>query len=219
MSSTNRGGKRSEVDAYPTPAWAIKRFIEVAELPGGRWLEPCAGDGAVLRATDGLRSDIEWEAWELRDEAEKVLRKHTAVVKIGDCLELPVGERFDVAITNPPFSIAQLVLERMLKISRHVVLLLRLNYLGSEERVAFLRDNMPDVNVLPNRPIFGPNRKGKLGTDSIEYAWMTWDADNPQKTGWLRLLASTPVSERKRDLKETWRLLDGVWQRVPLLEE
>jgi len=159
---------------------------------------------------------VTWTAWELREEMQATLETLTSDVQIGDCLDIPYDDKpFDVAITNPPFSIAPLVLQRLLGISRNVVMLLRLNYMGSQKRVAFLRDHMPDASVLPNRPVFGPNKVGKLGTDSIEYAWFSWQAEYPQIVGRLILLNDTPYAERKQDLEDTWELVEGVYCRKP----
>ena len=73
MSSTNRGGKRQDLDVYPTPAWVVDRLLEVVDFPGGRWLEPCAGDGAIMRAVNAWRADVRWDACELRAECTPAL--------------------------------------------------------------------------------------------------------------------------------------------------
>jgi len=106
---------------------------------------------------------------------------------------LPPAGMFDVVLTNPPFMLAQEVLEKSLKLAKVVALLLRLNYLESEKRASFLRDFVPDVYVLPNRPSFiGGGR-----TDSIAYAWFVWNISKKNKSGSLQILASTPKTERK----------------------
>jgi hypothetical protein len=174
MSATNRGGKRSPADFYATPEWCVRRLLEVVEFPAGRWLEPAAGDGAIVRAA--RRPDVDWTAWELRPEEraplEGILPPRS--VHIGDFIEaqssgLLAQERFAVAITNPPFRLAQDFIESCLGCSDTVVMLLRINYLATKARWDFMSQNTPDVYVLPSRPSF----TGK-GTDSIEYAWFVW---------------------------------------------
>lgn len=75
MTATGRSSKLSpSADNYPTPGWCIRRFLE--EWPsfanvGTRWLEPCAGDGSIIRAVDDYREQrgmeaIEWTAVEYR---------------------------------------------------------------------------------------------------------------------------------------------------------
>lgn len=92
-------------------------------------------------------------------------------------LDAPV----EVVITNPPFSLAQEFAYKALSEGEVVVLLLRLNWLGTDRRNPFLLAHPPSIYVLPRRPAFGPNakhiREGKLDakdTDATEYAWFVW---------------------------------------------
>jgi len=174
MSATNRGGKRSEADNYPTPPWCVQRLVEAVELPAGNWLEPAAGDGAIIRAVG--RRDVRWTACEIRTDMRPIPRKvvRDGRVLIGDFLLRPPAAdarraRFDVAITNPPFRQAQEFIDACLKQANIVAMLLRLNYLASKKRWRFMTSNAPDVFVLPSRPSFTG-----AGTDSIEYAWFLW---------------------------------------------
>jgi hypothetical protein len=170
-----------EHEFYPTPAWCTQRLLQHVELPGGEWLEPSAGDGAIIRAVNAAREDVWWDATELRAEALPFLESTRAHVTICDFLRLAhdthVG--YHVALGNPPFSLAaQFVLES-LKRAEQVVMLLRLNFLGSsnDRRNLFEQAGMPDVYVLPERPSFTGN-----GTDACEYAWMRWIRGRKQKS-------------------------------------
>lgn len=197
VSSTNRGGQRSEADFYPTPAWCVRRLIEAAALPGGHWLEPAAGRGDIIRAVDEVRSDVTWTAVELRAECRGVLTAATGSasrVHIRDFTKLSRSEvgSLDVVITNPPYSIAMEMLEHALTLSAaRVVMLLRLNFLASGARAPFMRRHAPDVYVLPNRPSFSGR-----GTDSIEYAWFVWHPGRRRRHGRVEVLPVTPASER-----------------------
>lgn len=62
-------------------------------------------------------------------------------------------------------------------------MLLRLNFLGSQRRAAWLRAWTPDVYVLPRRPSF----TGR-GTDSCEYAWCVWHEDRRGPRGSVEVL-------------------------------
>lgn len=207
MSSTNRGSKRSPADFYATPPWVTNRLLEAADLPGGRWLEPCAGDGELIRTVRARRPDIVWSAGELREEMRSMLEPISpGGLYLGDLLELPEDyfgpEKFDVAITNPPFSIALPIIQKCMKLAKKTVMLLRLNFWGSDERAEFMRVCPPDTFVLPNRPMFSLNKYGKPGTDSPEYAWMVWESPeyyelNQPKAGHIQVLGRTPVAERK----------------------
>lgn len=196
MSSTNRGGKRSPADFYPTPGWCVDRLIDETEgvfRSAKTCLEPGAGDGAIIRAVARRGFDHDWLAVESRAECEDALKASTARVRVlcADFLQCALPSRVNLAILNPPYSIAPEFLRRTLSVADHTFALLRLNYLGSARRAAFLRDYMPDVYVLPQRPSFTGN-----GTDSVEYAWFHWSPVKKQ-TGSIRVLGLTAKEGRK----------------------
>lgn len=159
MSSTARGGKRSPADFYATPSWPVHRLLERLPLPAGRWLEPAAGDGAIIKAVNEKRSDVFWTACELREECREPLHEIGVQggVWVGDFLKTTpgaLGQDLQVSITNYPFSIAMEMLLHNLKFAPMVISLLRLNFFGSEKRNDFFLNNMPDVYVVPDRISF-----------------------------------------------------------------
>jgi hypothetical protein len=177
---------RAEHDYYPTPLWCCRRLQEAVVLPPGRWLEPTAGDGAIIRAWD--HPEIEWTAVEIQERWRERLGGWAHVVHTGDYLEFDGGP-YAVAIGNPPYSLAQAVVTRALSQARICVMLLRLNILASAKRADWIRSSRPSVYVLPNRPSF----RGK-GTDATDYGWFIWGLhDEPR----LRVLATTPLAERR----------------------
>lgn len=208
MSSTKRGGQRSESDNYPTPPWCVHRLLDRVSFPtNGHWFEPCAGEGSLIAAADGwysahgLTMINEWRANELRPEALPLLEKHVprSVITIGDALDLMLKWPQDVGlvITNPPYRIAWELLHRALRTypDAYIALLLRYNFISSQNRHPFMSQYMPDTYVLPNRPGF--KEWGK--TDSPEYAWFIWEpAPRARTRGFNELLDLTSLEERKR---------------------
>jgi len=209
MSSTNRGGQRTPADNYPTPTWCVRRLLEEKRMQAAlswqardaNWCEPCAGDGAIIRAANEVYSSIKWTAMEIRPECQTDLHSLGKTFCPQDFLQtsfdfefLPSTRIYDVIITNPPFSLAMEFLKQCLELERplawHVIFLLRLNFLASAQRNEFLRKHIPDVYVLPNRPSFD-----KKGTDSIEYAWFHF---HKYAAGALIVLPVTSLEERKR---------------------
>jgi hypothetical protein len=206
VSSTKRGGKRSEADNYPTPHWTVHRLLEKLNLPGGRWLEPGCGDGDIVKAVYDKREDVTFTGFDLRKT--KFIKNAQAQPELGEffvgnllkpkdrLLELMSGPKFDVSIGNPPFYLAQQFIDFSLKISTHVVFLLRLNYLGSEKRHVFMTTQTPDFYSLPNRPSFRPSERGLRTTDSIEYAWFHWGEERLRSSGKFVVLNTTPKADR-----------------------
>jgi hypothetical protein len=204
MSSTKRGSKRSPADNYPTPAWVVHRLLDEVALPVGRWLEPGVGNGDIVRAVR-QKLDVQFTGFDVRNT--KFIKDANApeffvgnlLKPEGRLVELMRGEKADVAIGNPPFRLAAEFIDFSLKHAHHVAMLLRLNYLGSDTRAAFMRSLAPDVFVLPNRPTFRPSKRGLLTTDSVEYAWFVW-GDEPGRNrseGRVKVLKTTPKEERR----------------------
>lgn len=198
MSATGRGPRLGgPEDYYATPSWAVDRLLEAWHPPGGLWVEPSAGDGAIIRAVNARRSDVEWAALEIREECFDVLSGLTnRGVAICDFLyDQPTGNlwKASVVIGNPPYSLAfEFIKEAQARCPDAVVcFLLRLNFAASGERADFMRRQKPSVYVLPNRPVFAKNKDGKWSGDSCEYAWFVFDGK-----GTFRVLGTTPKAER-----------------------
>lgn len=175
MSATNRGSERCKDDAYYTPEWAVRALLQTVELPGGLWLEPACGTGNIIRAVEDLRPGRQqWDANDINpDSSMACLREfpHSTIRQVynGDYLQTPPAATYSVAITNPPYSLALEFVQQAQRQASIVVMLLRLNWLGSKKRAEFLRGRMPNVYVLPKRPSFSEG-----ATDSCEYGWFVW---------------------------------------------
>ena len=186
---------RQRYDHYPTPAWCVRRLLDHVgdSLPwDGSWLEPAVGGGAIVGAVAawrGARSERppEWTTADIRPE-----------VRPDICCDYTLGwgwpgpARFDLVITNPPFSLAYEFARVAMRMSDCVILLVRLGWLASEKRAEWLRDHPPRLLVLPNRPRFVA---GKHTTDQTDYGWLCWGLGDPT----VEILATTPRAERAAD--------------------
>jgi len=169
VSATGRSlTKRHEYDAYSTPTWCAEAICRDLVFPHKSWiLEPCSGENAIVNVVE-------------RFTGEQMLALD--IQRGEDFLEqdMSVYGRFDMVITNPPFSLAQEFIEKSLTLANCVVMLLRLNFLASKSRKEFWQKHPPTaIHVLTKRPSF----TGK-GTDATDYAWFVWDATGRQKVGW-----------------------------------
>jgi hypothetical protein len=188
MSSTLRGYDRHKSDYYVTPDWIIDELFDAIpelfeEMDGRIALDPCAGGGIVngsqafgMPYPEALKRRG-WNTIHTMDVREDSLAeiKH-------DFLQWDTSIDYDLIITNPPFAIAEEITRKALSLadpeSGKVIMLQRLNWLGSASRDDFFTEYPPSLIVMhAKRPSFG----GTSSTDSIEYAHFIWD--NTDKSG------------------------------------
>ena len=194
---------RREHDFYPTPRWCVERLLE--RVPIVWWgastmLEPAAGNGALVNAVNDFTAGPTWDVYEIREECRKDLFECEGVNSIHttDWLEadIPDDVEYSAIITNPPYSLAEQFVWRALQWPAcRVLMLLRLNFLGSAKRHKLFGQYMPNVYVLPNRPSFTADGR----TDATEYAWFEWFPllrGGRARTGCVEVLNTTPRGER-----------------------
>ena len=171
MSATNRGSQRHKDDYYATPPWCVKSLLPVlGSNPNRTVLEPCAGTGSISHTllNEGFVAPSHLTQVELDVDRAKLCPQPC---EVGDFLNLDIDKfrGVDVVITNPPYALAQEFIDVCLTLETEVIMLLRLNFLGSQKRAQWHRNNPSDVYVLPKRPSFTGG-----GTDATEYAWFVW---------------------------------------------
>ena len=179
MSSTNRGTQRNADDYYVTPHWLIEDFLAAfAESnilvcspdENPRVLDPSAGgcekypmSYPTVLEQEGFRV----ESWDIREDSRANL-KGVNFLNVPSAL-LP---KYDMLITNPPFNVAQEFTEHALEMVKEgglVIMLQRLNWLGSQKRKPMWQKlPLAAVYVHSKRPGFDPQKPSK--TDSTEYA-------------------------------------------------
>ena len=152
---------------------------------GSRILEPCAGDGALIRPIWQQCNQPIIQAYDIDESHLPQLRGlceggELLCYGTNDVLSLTQKEfdSFDTIITNPPFSISQEILEHLLSLRQKsekatpaaIIILQRLGFLGSQKRHEFWNKYPPDaVWALSKRPSFTGT-----GTDAHEYGWFIW---------------------------------------------
>ena len=174
MSATNRGSIRRESDFYKTPYDAVEKALDaLGGFYGNEFLECCAGDGVIVRALRRNFEEINISAIEIREEEKsRLLYAGADAVDIADFRQWKPDGKIDVIITNPPYSIAQEIIEHCFEIApeAEIIMLLRLAFLESKKRKSFWgKHPVTQIYVLSERPSF----TGK-GTDATAYAWFVW---------------------------------------------
>ena len=171
MSATNRGGKRVVNDRYFTPHWLTEAILphigeRLSDNRPLKILEPAFGDGHIVAP---LKSYLDVCGFAHDVSVIDI----TPPINI-DFLTHDFGNtRFDLIITNPPYSLAMEFVEKSMEIRRDknsiVCMLLRIGFLGSKKRATWLRANTPSVYITPKRPSFVNG-----GNDNCEYGWFIW---------------------------------------------
>jgi hypothetical protein len=172
VTAKNRGNAQSvESDWYATPSETTRAPLRElaaeisANCPGGkvrRIIEPTAGKGAIVRVLHEFFPDAEITACELDRTRFDMLRdlQLCQAVYHRDYADLPApGEPFDLAILNPPFTIARSIVEKARLESTHTLSLLRLGFLSSADRRPFWRRHPADILPLSSRPKFAASLK------------------------------------------------------------
>lgn len=177
MSSTNRSKARDEhiADYYITPIYEINKFLKELEksygyyLHFGHILEPCAGGDvkhpmSYVEAIKPFNNNV--DTIDIRQDSQAAIK--------ADYLQTDCKGKYNLIITNPPFNIALDVINKALddvQCPGLVVMLLRLNFFGSDKRKPFWDNHMPQYCfVHHDRMSFTGDGK----TDSIEYCHMVW---------------------------------------------
>jgi hypothetical protein len=163
-----------DTEFHPTEPWVVEALLSspLIALPGGLWIEPCAGTGSIVKAVNRTR-DVMWALGEIDGAHEPALR---SIMR--DCDALVMGDwvtspwpfpMASVLIMNPPFSHATEFVEAAFARAQHVVMLHRGGWFGTP-RASWLRKFCPDDLALDGRPSFS----GDGATDMSEYSWFYW---------------------------------------------
>jgi hypothetical protein len=174
ISTKRTCAKESDVKYTPAHAtWSLLR-CDVAPPRKRPVIEPCAGDGAIVRVLqlDGYFVQL---AVEIRREELSELKK-LCTASCDDWIDLCANGQprlIDSAVvTNPPFSLAREI--AMATLAHHPVymaLLLRCNTIGSSPWSHFWNSFPPTaIRTLKERPSYTGNNK----TDAAEYMWAVW---------------------------------------------
>lgn len=183
----------SRTEFYPTPQSVIDDILvhvmeDLLPRPRPLILEPAAGDGRILLA---IRDEYEEERCPVLVGVEQhnvELYPYPILSYTNqNFLSWTTQDRFDLIITNPPFSLALPFLLRshaLLAEGGTMYYLLRLGVLSGKKRYNQLWSVHPPehVFVLRQRPSFTGG-----GTDRYEYAWFRWRQGHqgPTTMSWL----------------------------------
>jgi hypothetical protein len=177
FSTNNASGKRKKSDFYETPYSITQQFLDCGLIDkDSKILEPACGDGAIV----------------------KVLKDNGFVNVTGKDLStgsdfLLEEEKYDVIITNPPFSLALEFILKAKELCDKFVYFLPWSYIHGKERYdkIYTQVDFPlsEVYVFTRYPLLGEKLRsdGKYHTGMMVYAWYVWDKNGNKKPeiNWL----------------------------------
>lgn len=194
MSSTNRSNARylHEYDYYVTPVKDIKIFLEAFDkVENIDWnnihiVDPAAGgnESFTYELDNNTIKTIEEHCMSYPVAIEELfgkcnintfdIRENSFAEHKVDYFNTKLDYQPDMIITNPPFKQGITMINKALndvKDNGFVIMLLRLNFFGSDSRFDFFKENMPKYCFVHHKRIsFTDDKK----TDSIEYCHMVW---------------------------------------------
>jgi hypothetical protein len=214
MSSTKRGSEREVSDYYKTPVPVIVDFLQQwafddfgGAFPFRAILDPCAGGvlcvekmsypEAIEQCISVFPRLLRINTVDIREDSPAEVHADYRMLPVPDGLWLCKGcIPPDLIITNPPFFLAQEIIEKALKDAApngYVVMLLRLNFFGGFKRLDFWQRHMPWRCYVHSKRI-GFTDDGK--TDSIEYMHCIWRKDVKPDATQLKILGGDVQSRR-----------------------
>lgn len=165
---------RRDEDFYATPAFQTRALLARCPLGGlsgwgGRIVEPCCGDGAIVRELSGdfdlLTNDVV-----AREPFVPDFLLDATQAKTWDAFRRV--DKLDAVITNPPFDQAfDIVRHALDAVEIGLAILLRLSWLEpTDERGEWLSEHPPTRQIVLPRHDYRGNGK----TDSVTSAWLLW---------------------------------------------
>lgn len=173
-----------DAEYHPTPGEVVRALLDGMAAAGheplpldGLCVEPAVGErAAIIRAVDALRPSASrvWQACDVRWSASWCV----GGIQRGerrDFIASPMSpacgyrQRYDLAITNPPWSRALDFAAACLRVADHVALHVPLATVETPDRAAWLREHPADLYPLEWRP----NYDGR-GTVGRPVCWLVW---------------------------------------------
>lgn len=166
---------RADNDWYVEPVWCVEALKSRLDLPGAH--DPCCGRGTIPKALGGTGSDI-------------VDRGYGYPVRN---FLLDEGS-YENIVTNPPYNIAQRVIEHARNLAENrVCALVQLKFLASQGRHNLMRE-AEQVLIFSRRPSMPPGKlleeKGEniRGNGSLDFCWVIWKRGHigPSTIDWIK---------------------------------
>lgn len=175
---------RAKLQFFPTPAWATRAFLAPAgiDLTGKAVWEPFCGAGHMSAVLEEAGAEV--HSTDVYPHGYGEVGSFIGGALAGDVASSPWPARGDWVISNPAFSLALEAFERGLDEARNVAMLLRTQWLESEERFRLFSRERFEVWVYSERVPMVEFRWDPAASSMTSYAWFVLrEGRRPQEPG------------------------------------
>lgn len=169
MSQKNIPGTRKKTgNNYETPSWAVEALLK-RESFDGEILEPCCGLGNISKTLEKYGYKV----------ISSDIRSDENIYGTGGVDVHSIQQSYSNIITNPPYTrkLHEMIRHMSLIYKNKMALLLRLNFLESEQRFElFASSPLKVVYVFSSRVTMYPEgEEVPQNNGTIAYAWFIWE--------------------------------------------
>lgn len=186
LAGGNPKNERVENDYYATNPKAVEMLLDVYNLDDGcprplKILEPCVGEGHILEA---VKADPYLSNRWCGITALDIVDRGYPNTIVQDFLTWETPYKFDVIITNPPYSLAGEFVEKgmsLLENNGKMAMFLKIQFLEGAKRKELFEKYLPKyIYVFRNRMATWNNgqerdENGKRWATTMCHAWFIWE--------------------------------------------
>ena len=186
LAGGNPKNERVENDFYATNPKAVEMLLEAYPFKGYSILEPCVGAGHIIQGIKNFLCDDEAI---LDITALDIVDRGYPNTIIQDFLKWNTKQKFDIIITNPPFSLAKEFVEKGLELldeEGQMAMFLKIQFLEGEKRRELFQKFPPKyIYVFEKRMATWSNGqefsidektgKKKKWATTMCHAWFIWE--------------------------------------------
>lgn len=165
----NRTDKTGTIDRCQSPMYALDPILPHLRSDQVIW-EPCAGSGNLVRA--------------LQNNGHQVRQSD---ILTGQDFFIYEPGRFDVLVTNPPYSLKYKFLSRCYDLGKPFALLVPVEVFGARAaQILFERFGFEVIFLRP-RVNFTMPQKGNAGSAQFPTCWITWGLGIGKEVSFFKL--------------------------------
>lgn len=184
LAGGNPKNERVENDFYATNPKAVEMLLKQYDIFGRKILEPCVGQGHIVKAVDNFyrRGGRTFTCLDIVDRGFPNTIQQ-------DFLTWETDEKFEAIITNPPFSLAKEFVEKGMELldeEGQMAMFLKIQFLEGEKRRELFKKYPPKyIYVFEKRMATWNNGqefdfdektgKAKKWATTMCHAWFVWE--------------------------------------------